>query len=151
MQRGIGDTTTASTQLTNLVSNPSFENGLTGWHDNNAAATLEVLPNEADRERWCMHVMDATGSRGGYVDLPTTPGVVYTFSAWAKTITGSARISAYNGGSLGGSNRATANGTWQLMAVAGTATQYFDGDSPGAAWTGTAHNSSSNGYAWTPY
>ena len=65
----------------NLVTNPGFENGLTGWNTDGGNVTFINTANSGTKAAR----VGGTGYGSVGFILPTTPGTAYTAKAWAKT------------------------------------------------------------------
>ncbi|MCU0347464.1 MAG: carbohydrate binding domain-containing protein, partial [Saprospiraceae bacterium] len=70
----------AQTCTGNLLTNPGFENGLTGWNTDGGNVTITSTAHSGTKAA----TVGGTGYGSIGFILPTTPGKNYSFSAWAK-------------------------------------------------------------------
>lgn len=114
--------------ITNLVTNPSFENNITDW--TTSSATLARTTSEYQSGTASASVVASTGSANyGLISsnnvIPAQIGETYTFSVWVKSAAGAnLRIVAdeYNGSTYvaQGSQPFTTTGSWQRLTVSRT-------------------------------
>jgi len=167
------DAVTLESPAANLVSNPSFEIGTSGWTKTSGATltrtTLDAVDGSACAEVACF---------GGVVDgllipFPATIDVTYTVSAWVRAAAGRSltiRLQEDGGGKSDIATRTEVqNGEWRRMHVSGVTTQttmrlrvdvgaddsgftfYLDGaQAEASGWASSyAGGSLGSGYAWT--
>ncbi|MHB0966022.1 MAG: phage head spike fiber domain-containing protein [Bellilinea sp.] len=111
---------------TNLITNPSLENAITGWVASGAGVSIARVSTQQRRGAYSCEVTTATGiTSSAFFIVSLTSGLQYTFSADVKDISGLAfRVRAYD---LGGAQTIaqtqwTGNGSWVRKAVTFTPT-----------------------------
>lgn len=129
-KRSVWDTQ-ASVSRTNLIPNPSFEGGLTGWAGTRATASVDSSKRRSGTSSAKLTVTDPVGPEylGPTVGIPVTPGVVYTASFYvmrdATATNVQVDLTFYDAAGAGisttsGAAVAVSNTTWSR--ISGTAT-----------------------------
>ncbi|MBN8867518.1 MAG: hypothetical protein J0H98_08185 [Solirubrobacterales bacterium] len=162
---------------TNLVTNPSFETGTSGWATTGGALVSGGTLTQAQQGyagEFAGNLVASAADRGAGTNATLASGTAYTLRFAARKITGSVAslavarattglgtvslssdwqiyevaVPATTAGAHFFNWRANAAGTFQIDAVCLTAgadsTPYFDGDTPGCSWSGTAHGSTAS-------
>ncbi len=106
---------------TNLITNPSFETGATGWTASGAGVSIARSATYQRRGAYSLEVTTATGVASGayFGTVAMTSGVTYYFSVDVRGTSGQAmRIYiATTGGTARATTTFTANGYWQRVNV----------------------------------
>jgi hypothetical protein len=135
---------TTSGASTNLVANPGFEGGVTGW-SLAPTASIDATAANAHSGTRSLKLVATAGWQGTWQSVPLTPGKTYTFSGWVRSTTSSGYLSIYSEDASytlldGGTHLVFAGtGAWTYLSgsfvpVAGT-TQALIGVSNSAAGT----------------
>lgn len=184
-QAAPGEGVTLIRAATNLITNPSFETGVSGWVFDQSGAG-GALSQSGDRAVYGSYSAKILASSTGAAQIRTAAialadgaTIHASVSAWAE-IVGDSNLSIYDATNL--ATRVTVTGTaanawgrlhtswtnntggavniyiilfnsgggtgssvwFDAVVAATTPIPYFDGDTPGATWSGTAHNSISS-------
>ena len=87
--------TTAAATVTNLVTNPGFENGGGGWSLAATASIDTVVANAHSGGRSLR--LAATGAwQGSWQSFAVTPGLTYQFGAWERSSTSGGFLSVFS-------------------------------------------------------
>lgn len=169
-----GDGINGATAITNLITNPSFETGTTGWTSANSA-TFAVSTDVAYSGTHSIKITPSTSTYSGISFAnPGTTGTQYTYSAYVYSPTSqSINFAADN---MGINTAVTIGPSWQRIVLTGTVSgtnhmyvravaanapvfyvdgvmftqgattyAYADGNSPSWIWNGVANSSTSTG------
>jgi phosphodiesterase/alkaline phosphatase D-like protein len=86
---------TTTTVSANLVVNPGFESGATGW-SLASTASIDATAANAHSGTRSLKLVATAGWQGTWQNVPLTPGKTYTFSAWVRSTTSSGYLSIYS-------------------------------------------------------
>jgi hypothetical protein len=94
LQWVLGNYTTTSTR-TNLVPNPNFEVGTTGWASTNATESRDTTESYSGSASYKLVAIAAAQMYSGTLpNVTVSPSTQYTFSYYAKTATGTRNANA---------------------------------------------------------
>lgn len=161
--------------ITNLITNPSFETGTSGWSAINSAVIAQTTEQKYSGA-YSVKVTPSTSSTYSGINIapPGNTGTQYTFSAYVYSVSSQSINFAADG--YGVNTGMTIGPAWQRLTVTGTKTStnplfiravgtagivfyvdaimvtqgattynYADGSSSNWVWNGTANNATSTG------
>jgi len=113
--------------ITNLAPNPNIELSASGWSGSRIPTPVRIVGDAKEGTAFLRSTVDSIGSfpRVGTAMLPTTPGTVYTFSAWIRSSASVRASYAFYGGSASGTTVITSqivsNNQWVRVTATSTA------------------------------